>query len=360
MTPHEPAISVLVPIYNVERYLRRCLASIQAQTFTDLEVICINDGSTDSSREIIADFVDADPRFRVIDKPNTGYGASMNIGLREARGHYVGIVESDDFIDPEMYAVLHQAATEHQVQICKANFLFYWSKPYPRDQFVELYPPAMCNRVVNPQTEHDIFYLKPSIWSGLYLRSFLESNEVTFLETPGASYQDFGFSTKGWISSDRIWLVHEAYLHYRQDNEASSVNNPGKVYCVNDEYEAVEAYLRQRSTQDAYLRPVLTKMKYDSYMWNLERIAEQFRPDFTQRMQDEFRQAVKDGNINWDLFEPWKRDALKKLLRSKEDFLATQAAGGRHGYLAKAVHYIKTGGPGMLVRIAKNKILGRG
>ncbi|MDR0848397.1 MAG: glycosyltransferase [Propionibacteriaceae bacterium] len=354
------SISILVPIFNVERYLDQALASIAAQTFTDIEVLCINDGSTDGSRDIIQHYLDTDPRFRVIDKANSGYGASMNLGLSQARGEYIGIVESDDFIDPTMFEVLHDAATRFSAQVAKANFLFYWSKPYPKDQFEELYPPSMCNRVINPQTEHDIFYLKPSIWSGLYLKSFLDDNDVRFLETPGASYQDFGFSTKGWISADRIVLIHEAYLHYRQDNEQSSVNNPGKVYCVNDEYEAAEAYLTDRPAKAAYLRPVLTKMKYDSYMWNLERIAPQFRPEFVARMQEEFRAEAQAGTIDWDLFEPWKKAALQKLLRSQEDFLITQEAGGHHGYVAKALHYLKSGGPAMLARIVKNKLMKKG
>ena len=93
-----PAVSVLVPIYNVERYLRQCLESLRDQTLADIEVICINDGSTDSSRDIIEGFL-SDPRFRVIDKPNSGYGASMNRGLDEARGRYLAILESDDFLD---------------------------------------------------------------------------------------------------------------------------------------------------------------------------------------------------------------------------------------------------------------------
>ena len=76
-----PAISLLIPIYNVEKYLRECLDSVLAQSFTDFEAICINDGSTDSSRAIVQEYLDADSRFRVIDKANSGYGASMNLSL---------------------------------------------------------------------------------------------------------------------------------------------------------------------------------------------------------------------------------------------------------------------------------------
>lgn len=93
-----PKVSLLVPICNVERYLRECLDSAVAQTLKDIEVICINDGSTDSSPDIIREYVERDPRVKMIDKANSGYGDSMNRGLEMARGEYVGILESDDFM----------------------------------------------------------------------------------------------------------------------------------------------------------------------------------------------------------------------------------------------------------------------
>ena len=105
-----PSISLLVPICNVERYLRECLDSAQGQTLTDIEIICINDGSTDSSLEIINEYASRDDRFIVIDKPNSGYGDSMNKGLSIAKGEYVGILESDDFFEPDALELMYKAA----------------------------------------------------------------------------------------------------------------------------------------------------------------------------------------------------------------------------------------------------------
>ena len=94
----EPVVSLLVPIYNVERYLRECLDSACSQTLEDIEIICLNDGSTDSSPDIIREYMARDSRVRMVDKPNSGYGASMNRGLAEARGRYIGIWNSDDLL----------------------------------------------------------------------------------------------------------------------------------------------------------------------------------------------------------------------------------------------------------------------
>ncbi|HJF64634.1 MAG TPA: glycosyltransferase, partial [Slackia equolifaciens] len=90
-----PSLSVIIPIYNTERYLRECLESVLAQTLRGIEVVCVNDGSTDSSLSIMREYEDRDPRVRVVDKPNGGYGHSVNRGLSEARGEYVAVVEPD-------------------------------------------------------------------------------------------------------------------------------------------------------------------------------------------------------------------------------------------------------------------------
>jgi glycosyltransferase involved in cell wall biosynthesis len=105
-------VSILVPICNVEKFLGKCLCSIVNQTLTDIEIICINDGSKDQSLEIIKKFVKDDQRIVVIDKPNSGYGDSMNKGMGIAKGEYIGIVESDDFINANMFDELYSLAKE--------------------------------------------------------------------------------------------------------------------------------------------------------------------------------------------------------------------------------------------------------
>ena len=128
-------VSILVPIYNVEKYLRQCLESVVNQTLKDIEIICINDGSTDSSPEIIREFASRDSRIKVIDKPNTGYGHSMNQGLKAATGEYIGIVESDDFAELNMFEVLYNTAKSNGAEIVKSN---YWSLVDKYSNFVNL------------------------------------------------------------------------------------------------------------------------------------------------------------------------------------------------------------------------------
>lgn len=175
-----PAVSVLVPIYNVERYLRECLDSLRAQTFEDFEVLCINDGSTDSSEGIVREFVKSDRRFRLISKENSGYGASMNRGLDEAKGECIAILESDDFMEPRALEVLHKAVSEGDADFAKANFSLYWTHPSPRNEFFEIVTPELDGCVVNPRDVPALFHAKSSIWSGMYRASFLKGNAIRF------------------------------------------------------------------------------------------------------------------------------------------------------------------------------------
>lgn len=349
-----PLVSLLVPVYNVERYLQQCLESARCQTLDDIEVICINDGSTDGSRGIIEGFL-SDPRFRVIDKPNSGYGASMNRGLEVAHGIYVGILESDDYLEPDALERLVELAEDARADIVKADFFLYWSKPSERNEVFGFVSPSMANRVMEPLDDLRIFYRKPSIWSALYRRSFLADNDIDFLETPGASYQDSGFNFKALACAKRIVLTQQAFLHYRQDNESSSVNSEGKAYCVCDEYDEMERFLAERPDLPAQLHPVMLKMKYDSYMWNYERLAPELQGQFLARVAREFKGHLDRGELDLELFEPWKVQDLRRIVADPVAYHARRARFARLGRAGKALHYLTMGGPGMLAQIARQR-----
>lgn len=350
----EPLVSLLVPVYNVERYLRECLDSACAQTLHDIEIICINDGSTDSSPDIIRSYMECDERVRMIDKENSGYGASMNKGLDAARGRYIGILESDDFFEPDALEVLVNAAEKFDAQVVKANFWFYWSSPDRRDELFELVTEQMANRPVNPMEEPDIFYAKPSIWSALYRRDFLEENKIRFLETPGASFQDSAFNFKVWASADRVTFVRDAVLHYRQDNESSSVNSPSKVYCICDEHAEMDRFLEDHPEKRS-LWAVKEKMKLDNYLWNYERLASPLNDEFLQRMHKEFNDDLESGRVDFDVFEPWKKEDFKIICESPELFKAGRASRDCSNSASKALCYLRQGGPRLLMKALARK-----
>ena len=115
-------ISVIIPIYNVEKYLAQCLASVQAQTYANLEIICVNDGSTDGSLAILEAHAAQDERITIVDKSNAGYGAACNLGLAGAHGDWISIVEPDDYLEPNTYEMLLAQADDLGGNACVDRF----------------------------------------------------------------------------------------------------------------------------------------------------------------------------------------------------------------------------------------------
>ena len=354
-----PLVSVLVPVYNVQAYLEECLDSLCRQTFTDFEVICINDGSTDDSRDIILKFCEKDARFRIIDKTNSGYGASMNCGLDAATGSYIAILESDDFCAPEALKRLVKTIEDFDAQVVKANCYFYWSGPPAKKRRKDLVPHTQTGRLVNPRVDREIFSLTPSVWSALYRRDFLADKNIRFNETPGAAYQDSSFNFKVWASAIRVVFLKEAFVHYRQDNAASSVNSPAKVYCVCDEYEEMDRFLSTQTEVPDWLLCLKAKMKYDTYIWNYERLADEFQLEFLQRMSAELNAEQALGHLDWQLFEEWKVLDLKSILRSPEDYHQQRQKSGIRTKPGKALHYLRLGGISLLAKVVRSKLFHR-
>ena len=190
-----PKISIIVPIYNVEKYLRECLDSLIHQTLKEIEIICVNDGSTDNSAQILEEYRLKDNRIKVIHKENGGLGSAYNLGIEKATGGYIGFVESDDVARPEMFEDLYSLITEYDCDLVKSDYYLYYSsknKIVPNKMIKE----EDAFKVTNSRENPELLFLAPSIWSAIYKKEFLMKNNIKFLETPGASYQDTSFHSK--------------------------------------------------------------------------------------------------------------------------------------------------------------------
>ena len=136
-------ISIIVPVYKVEKYLRRCIDSILAQTYQNIEVLLVDDGSPDNSGAICDEYADKDSHVRVFHKPNGGVSSARNLGLMEAKGQYIGFVDADDYIDKTMYEVLLDNLLQEQadISICSynqedKNGVFH--KHWPREDYLTI------------------------------------------------------------------------------------------------------------------------------------------------------------------------------------------------------------------------------
>lgn len=317
-----PKVSVVIPVCNVEVYLRECLDSALAQTLKDIEIICVDDGSTDGSPAILDEYAKKDSRVKVIHKPNGGYGHTMNVGMDAATGEYFAILESDDIIKPNMYEVLYGFASKHNVDVIKSDHEVFVGEA---DNRTFTYMP-LCDkqsyyyRVLHPAKNLDIFNARMQTWSGLYKLSFLRQNGIRHNETPGASYQDNGFWFQTFAWANRIYFVDRAFYMLRRDNPNSSVKNRGKVFCIFDEYAFVEKRLRADPLREAAFISIFHKKKCDNCRYHYTRIADEFKLEFLRRMSDEFKQARADGELDKSLFYGHGYEDLCQIMDEPELF----------------------------------------
>lgn len=225
-----PLVSVIVPVYNVERYVTQCIESLLGQTLENIEVILINDGSTDGSLKLLREAESSDVRVKVIDKPNGGYGAAVNRGLDEAHGVYVAIAEPDDFVDSHMYEDLYSAARLDDgtlADIAKGSYWNYFDLP---DAVPYLESPNLMNCMPsrpfcsNAFKEFEVLFHHPSIWSALYRREFLEEKGIRMIEPKGAGWADNPWFFETLLQAKNFVWIPAAYYFYRQTNPEASSN----------------------------------------------------------------------------------------------------------------------------------------
>lgn len=311
-----PKLSILVPIFNVEKYLDECLNSLAKQTLKDVEVICINDGSTDGSSNILQRYAKKYTNFTVINKKNSGYGDSMNQGLKKATGEYIGIVESDDFIEPNAFEELYKLATKTSADIVKANY-FYHSEA--GDEIHEVVKNQKLNTPLSISDNPSILLEEPGIWSAIYRRDFLNKNKIRFRTTPGASYQDTGFHFKSFCAAKRIVYTKKAYLHYRTDNANSSVKSLEKVNYIVGEYAEIEKYIGNLDLSKEAIY-TLQVAKFGAYHWNLQRLPKTLAVNFAKTMKAEFKTTRESDLLQKKYFPSHYWIALQLILHFSPQF----------------------------------------
>lgn len=224
MSVVRPMISILVPVYNVSKYLRQCLDSLVNQTIKDIEIICVDDGSTDSSHEILEEYAAADSRIVIVTKANGGLPSARNAGLDVAKGKYVGFVDGDDYVDTDMYRKMYNAAVANDADIvvCGAH-------PFPG----EVDAPAWLKDALSPR---DIFYktggevalfsergAKPFLWRDLVRRELIETNHFRLDESIVVG-EDQAFQFKIFPAAQRVCFISDKLYYYRYSRPDSIMN----------------------------------------------------------------------------------------------------------------------------------------
>ena len=222
-------ISIVVPVYNMERYLERCLNSIMQQTYTNIEIILVNDGSKDNSLQICLEYQKKDARIKIIDKQNEGVSVARNVGMDAATGKYIGFVDPDDWIEPEMYKSMHDTIKINKCDIVFCNYskdtkisnsprLFKTKKDvlYKSDIIDEFISNMIGIEDILPK----YYNIMGCIWRCLYRKDFIVKHNLKFI--PGITImEDLIFTVEALINCDKICIDRGVWYHYMQNKTSS-------------------------------------------------------------------------------------------------------------------------------------------
>lgn len=228
-------ISVIIPVYNVEKYLRECLDSVVNQTLKDIEIICVNDGSTDNSLEILKEYEKQDSRIKIIDKKNEGAGAARNLGLKSATGDYVIFFDSDDYMDITALEKLYQNITDTNadISICK-SYEFYDGDEEKQVTEYAIKNNLLDNKTVFSPQEVSKYIFQFCVgwpWDKLYRREFVQKNGLTFQNLHHSN--DTRFVLLSLACADKISITEDCLVNHRRHKSSlaeTRTNNPDSYY----------------------------------------------------------------------------------------------------------------------------------
>lgn len=321
-----PKMSILLPSLNVISYIRECVESVLKQDLRDIEVICIDSGSTDGTLEVLREFEARDKRVKVLVSDIKSYGRQMNMGLDVACGEYIGIVETDDWVPSNMFSDLYQLAKKEDLDFVKADF--YRFKERKDGGLDKVYnrlssDPSFYNRVLTPGNEPQTFKFIMNTWSGIYKTEFLRRWHIRHNETLGASFQDNGFWFMTFCRAERVMFLDKPYYMNRRDNPNSSVYSKSKVWAMRSEYDYIRTAIETDRENLAKFIPLCSYFRFCGYYYNtIKRVAPEFRKEFLEHFSSEFRQLAEANELDMSLFSRHEAEKLYQVMYSPERFLA--------------------------------------
>jgi len=288
----QPKVSVIIPVYNIERYLRRCLDSVIHQSLKDIEIICINDGSTDNSPAILKTYEKNDPRVRLLDKENAGQGVARNIGIGMAEGEYIGFVDGDDWIEPDMYERMYNAAKKNtsDLHLCCVRRLDTKGNDIGIQCNYERYIGRQFNDEAVVFNWHDIadvlFNLERFSVNKIYKSTFIKKKKIRF--SPQRCYEDNIFHFRTFLEAGRISITREPLYNYmfNREDATSSKNRPVlALFAVNRE---IQKYMEDSALEKELVQR-FENYKIRRYLSYCYIAAKADRKQYFNNMQAEFR-----------------------------------------------------------------------
>ena len=314
-----PIVSVILPCYNAEKHLRQCLDSILHQTLTNIEILCIDDGSTDSTPEILAEYAGKDPRVRVLRQENAGAGSARNAGLTLARGTYLSFLDSDDFFEPDMLEKAVSSAEDYQ-----SDFVVFASDRYLQDKNTFSETPWTIRRQDLPPympftyrqlTDNVFLTFVGWAWDKVYRRSFVQQHGLTFQEQRTTNDMLFVFSAL--ICAKRITVVDQVLVHQRRGSSATlSVTREKSWHCFYDALMALRKFLKEQNRFWELEQDYVNYCLHFS-LWNVNTLAEPTRSTLQKKLREEWFTEMgitgKPASYFYDQYEYAQYQKMRKV-----------------------------------------------
>ena len=224
-----PKVSVIIPIYNVEGYVSKCMESLLSQTFSDFEILCIDDASADHSVRVIREFQQKDPRIRLLQQEHAGVSAARNLGIANARGRYIAFVDGDDWLASDALEKLVTAAESKNADIVVSSAEVHFENPQPEDsrRNASLVRALTVSEGVMEGDSWDIISQPgswPFLWNKLIRRELITENAIAFSPTLALG-EDGAFLVTLFQYAGRVAFIPDALYHYRYQRKASATVN---------------------------------------------------------------------------------------------------------------------------------------
>lgn len=286
----KPEVSIIVTVHNAERYIEKCIKSALNQTYTNVEIICVDGGSKDNTPAILKDLQMRDSRIVLISDSNTSYGHKVNVGINTAKGSYICILESDDCLPVDMVEKLYTIAKETGVDVVSGDYKVSFEIDNTQVGFIRnKYSDQNYDRICNFDLE-DRQFLFGGITGALYKKRFLIDNKIVLNETPGASFQDQSFSfLVDLLSTKQYHIKTPAYI-YTYDNPDSSMVDDKKVLEITWECAYIERQLRERNVKQAKIWDTFFNYKYSTYISKLKSFNDEGKQIFKEVLLKELHE----------------------------------------------------------------------
>lgn len=269
-------ISVIIPVYNIQQHLRECLDSVLGQSYPHLQVICVDDGSTDESPAILAQYAQKDNRVQVIRQQNAGPGAARNTGLEAATGEYVIFLDSDDWFEPDFLEKMVDTAVREgaDVAICRAvEFDTNSGRELPSQWMMKKqYLPGKLAFAPQEMADHLFQFTYGMPWDKFYRRELLTTSGIRYPALKNS--EDLAFVYPTLLAAKRIAVVDEVLIHHRINRMASVSNSRcGQPEAPYEAFQIVKEYLEQHQLMDTYRRSFLN-WAMEFLVWHISNMSQ--------------------------------------------------------------------------------------